>query len=152
MSDGLLVIRESAQMNATPERVYAVISDYRLGHPRILPKQFHSLSVEQGGVGAGTIIRFQVNAFGQRKELRAVISEPEPGRILLEKDLDTGTETTFTVVPAGSGSEVTISTKMKMRSGFLGKIQHFVTIRFLRSVYRKELKNLSLVAADSLQG
>ncbi len=44
----------SADMDAPPDRVYAIIADYHNGHPHILPKQFRNLTVEKGGVGAGT--------------------------------------------------------------------------------------------------
>ncbi len=74
-------------MDAPADRVYAIIADYRNGHPHILPKQFRNLTVEQGGVGAGTIIRFEVRVFGQTQHFRAVVSEPEPGRVLVEENL-----------------------------------------------------------------
>ncbi len=34
--------------------VYALLADYRDGHPRILPPAFSDLTVLQGGIGAGT--------------------------------------------------------------------------------------------------
>jgi hypothetical protein len=46
----------SAHIAAAPAQVYAIIANYREGHPRILPKEFSGLTVEQGGIGAGTII------------------------------------------------------------------------------------------------
>jgi len=147
MTDEFLIITESAAIDATAESAYAVISDYRSGHPSILPKQFHSLKVESGGVGAGTIINFQVKTFGQNKTLRAEISEPQPGCVLLEKYPDTGTETTFTVVPVGPGCEVTITTKMKTRTGIPGKIERFLMERFLRPLFKEELRNLNRVAS-----
>ena len=56
--------------------------------------------MEQGGIGAGTVIRFQMSALGQKRTLRAEITEPEPGRVLVETYLDSnGAVTTFTVDP-----------------------------------------------------
>ena len=82
------IISASAVIPARRERVYSLISNYRDGHPRILPKQFSNLIVEQGGTGAGTVIRFQMSVFGMKRTFRAVITEPEPGRVLVETDLD----------------------------------------------------------------
>src|ERR1700728_1331783 len=82
------VVSASAVVPARRERVYSLIANYNDGHPRILPKQFSNLTVEQGGVGAGTVIRFQMSVLGKKETLRAAITEPEPGRVLVETYLD----------------------------------------------------------------
>lgn len=65
-------VERSALIRANARGVYRLIADYREGHPRIVPKQyFPRLEVERGGVGAGTIIRFQLRAFGATREVRA---------------------------------------------------------------------------------
>ena len=43
-----------------PAHVYEVLADYKQHHPKILPDEFTEFSVEEGGVGAGTVIRFQM--------------------------------------------------------------------------------------------
>ena len=142
-------VSASAVIPARRDRVYSLISNYNDGHPRILPKQFSGLVVEQGGVGAGTIIRFQMSLLGKKQTFRAAITEPEPGRVLVETDLDTnGAVTTFTINPGGApaDSHVTISTELPVRSGFLGKIERTMTTMLLRPIYAKELENLARVA------
>lgn len=143
------IVSASAIIPARRERIYSLISNYNDGHPRILPKQFSSLVVEQGGAGAGTIIRFQMSVFGRKQTFRAAITEPEPGRVLVETDLDAnGAITTFTVNPGGApaDSRVTISTELAVRSGFLGKIEKTLSTLLLRPIYLKELENLARVA------
>jgi hypothetical protein len=143
------IISASAIIPARRERVYSLIANYNDGHPRILPKQFSGLTVEQGGVGAGTIIRFQMSLLGRKQTFRAAITEPNPGHVLVETDLDTnGAVTTFTVNPghAPADSNVTISTELPVRSGFLGKIERKMTTLLLRPIYVKELENLARVA------
>ena len=142
-------VAASAVIPARRDRIYSLISNYRDGHPRILPKQFSSLTVEQGGIGAGTIIRFQMSVFGKKQTFRAAITEPEPGRILVETDLEAnGAVTTFTVNPgtAPADSHVTISTELPVRSGFLGRIERALSTLLLRPMYVKELENLARVA------
>jgi hypothetical protein len=105
--------------------------------------------VEQGGIGAGTVIRFRMRAFGQKRTLRAEITEPEPGRVLVETYLDSnGAVTTFTVDPgtAPADSRVTISTELPVRSGVSGWIERKLSTLMLRPIYRKELENLARVA------
>ena len=143
------IVTASAVIPARSERVYSLISNYHDGHPRILPKQFSGLVVEQGGVGAGTIIRFQMSVFGKKQVYRAAITEPEPGRVLVETNLDAnGAVTTFTVNPGGApaDSNVTISTELPVRTGFLGKLERTMTTLLLRPIYVKELQNLARVA------
>ncbi len=143
------VISASATIPARRERVYALIANYRSGHERILPRQFSGLVVEQGGVGAGTVIRFQMSVLGKTQTFRAAITEPEPGRVLVETDLgDNGAVTTFRVEPgsAPADSHVTISTELPVKGGTLGAIEKILTTLVLRSIYRRELENLARVA------
>jgi len=143
------IVSASAIVPARRERVYSLIANYNDGHPRILPKQISNLTVEQGGVGAGTVIRFQVSILGKKQNFRAAITEPEPGRVLVETDLDTnGAVTTFTVDPgtAPADSRVTISTELPVRAGFLGMLERRFSTLVLRPMYMKELQNLARVA------
>jgi hypothetical protein len=143
------VVSASAVIPARRERVYSLIANYHEGHPRILPKQFSGLMVEQGGVGAGTVIRFQMSVLGRKQTFRAAITEPDPGRVLVETDLDSnGAVTTFTVDPgtAPADSHVTISTELPVRSGVLGTVERKVTTLLLRPIYMRELANLARVA------
>ena len=149
------IVSASATIPARRERVYSLIANYNDGHPRILPRQFTSLVVEQGGVGAGTIIRFQMSVFGKKQTFRAAITEPDPGRVLVETDLDAnGAVTTFTVNPGGApaDSHVTISTELPVRSGVLGKIERTLSTLLLRPLYVKELENLARVATGPFAG
>ena len=146
------VITATAVVPAQPRRVYAVIADYHNGHPHILPKEFSELVVEKGGVGRGTIIRFQMSVFGRKQTFRAAISEPEPGRVLAETDLDTnGAVTTFVVDPdPGSGhSRVTIRTELSVRQGIAGKIERFLSTRLLHPMYKRELGLLTAYLTSS---
>ena len=119
-------VSANAVVNAPAEVAYALIADYRDGHPRIVPRPpFVSLDVEQGGTGEGTVIRFQMRIFGRTRTFRAAVTEPQPGRMLAETDLDTGAVTTFTVVPVEDGrtSRVTVTTDLETRGGLLGGLE-----------------------------
>src|SRR4051812_26644140 len=145
-----------AEVNAPAGPTYAVIADYRDGHPRIIPRPpFVSLDVEQGGIGAGTIIRCAMRVLGRTRTFRAAISEPEPGRMLVETELESenGLVTTFVVESLGvDRSRVTIATEMKSRGGLLGRLERFLINRLLRSVYRRELELLGAVVLERAAG
>jgi hypothetical protein len=143
-------VKASAHVSAPAEVVYDIIADYRGGHPHILPrKYFEWLEVERGGRGEGTVIRFQMRVLGQTRVLRAAVTEPEPGRVLVETDTgDDGPVTTFTVEPEGEGSRVTFCTELSSAGGPLGVLERFVLRRVLVRVYAAELKQLGRVAAE----
>jgi hypothetical protein len=148
---GAYTVRASAHIDAPPARVYGIIADYRAGHPSILPKPFKNFVVEKGGIGAGTTIRFEVHAFGRATRFRAIVSEPDPGRILVETNLEpTESRTTFTVLSgAHGGTDVTFLTEARSRDGIAGAIERFLSKRFLQKLYREELELLARRATST---
>lgn len=137
----------SRVIHASPVQIYEIIADYRIMHPMILPKSyFLALEVEQGGFGEGTIVNFRMRLLGQTRSFRAVISEPEPGQLLRETDLDSGTITQFRVSPLEGGhpTRVTISTELKG----LGELEVFFASMMLEKVYRQELDLLATLAEE----
>ncbi|HEX2993699.1 MAG TPA: SRPBCC family protein [Anaerolineales bacterium] len=141
----------STLIEASSKSTYDLIADYRDGHPRILPKPyFVSLDVERGGYGAGTVINFQMKLMGRLQSFHSVITEPEPGRVLVETVQDSGTVTTFTVDSSEGGqhSFVTITTTTEVPDGLIGKIQGWFTTQLLRPVYEKELQQLAAVVKE----
>ena len=137
----------TATIDAPAPVVYDIIADYRTGHPRILPPQyFGSLTVERGGRGAGTRITFEMKAFGRVHVSSAEVTEPQPGRRLVET-IDTGIVTTFRVDPLDSGtSRVAIETAYD-KPGIQGWIESLLSPPYLRKVYAAELALLAAEAA-----
>lgn len=143
-------IAASKLIDAPAKKIYDILADYRHGHPLIHPKPyFVSLQVEQGGVGAGTMIKFQMKVFGRVQDFRATISEPEPGRVLVETNDGTDVVTKFIVDPhnAGKSAFVTIITTTPVRDGWAGKVEGWMTKQVLYPIYVTELEQLAQVAA-----
>jgi len=114
-----------------------------------LPKPpFVSLTVEKGGVGAGTVLHVKMKVMGKLQAFNTIVTEPEPGRVLVETN-DTGYITTFTIDPQNDGkySYVTFTTEITKSSNLLKRIEFFFSKQFLPLVYKKELENLSKIAA-----
>ena len=142
-------IRVSAESDiaAPAERVYRVLSNYREHHPHILPPAFSDFAVEEGGVGAGTLMRFNMTTMGRTQSARHRVEEPEPGRVLREIDLDRDLQTTFTVTPKGDGSHVTIDTIWN-QGGIMGPVMRVLAPRVLGPIYRDELRNVDRYARE----
>jgi uncharacterized protein YndB with AHSA1/START domain len=146
-------VSAEALIPAPPDKVYGILADYRGPHQSILPKpEFVSVEAEQGGVGAGTRLKIRMKAMGTDRVFHEEVLEPEPGRVLVERDLEAGTATTFTVSPAGAGqAHVRIETEWRARSGLAGWLENALTRRFLAGLYRRELKQLADVAGRQAQ-
>jgi hypothetical protein len=145
-----VTVEARATVRAPTDRVYELIANYRAGHPRIVPpKYFQNLVVERGGRGAGTIITYEIKLLGRTRRDRARVTEPEPGRVLVETVVEQNIVTTFRVEPTGaSASNVTISTVLPTRRGLVGALERVLVRALLAPVYRDELALLSRVATS----
>ena len=141
---GKLFVSETRTINADAAQVYAILADYRNHHPHILPASyFTGLEVLEGGQGAGTLFRATLRVMGKETSFRMRVTEPEPGRVLAESDLDTDLVTTFTVVPQPNGqSGVTIATRWQGKPGLAGLLERLTTPALLRRIYQEELRQL----------
>jgi hypothetical protein len=138
-------------INAPPEQVYAILADYHEGHPAILPARYFSgLTVTAGGQGEGTAVTVHMNVFGAKAVYNMVVSEPEPGRVLVEEDQAAGVVTTFALEPLnGAGqTRLTISTKARASSGLRGLIEKLANPAIMRKIYREELRQLAQVVEE----
>ena len=132
-------------MDAPADVIYHCIADY-LHHHRpegFLPPAFSDFRVERGGVGAGTVISFTMTMAGSKRTTTAEITEPEPGRVLVE----TGPKvrTVFAVEPEGARSRVRFDTTIDA-GGLEGLLTRLLAARLLGPLYRDELERLERYA------
>ncbi len=131
-------------IDAAHPQVYNIVIDME-EHRRILPKQFESLVVLEGGKGAGTIFRLNMNVMGNRSSLEMIISEPEPGRIVQERDEAAGVTTTWRLAPI-EGSErcrIELTSEFRSKPGIAGMLERLIVKPVIRSIYRRELYNMN---------
>ena len=129
-------------ISAPADLIYPLIADYRTHHPAILPPAFSNLTVEQGGVGEGTVITFDLKLGGRTRRMQALITEPRPG-VLQETDLEFGAVTTFEVTQQLNASRVVIQTGFPSAPGILGWFERRFAPGMLRKLYQQELDNLA---------
>jgi hypothetical protein len=143
-------IAEIRDIEARPEVIWDILTDYRDGHPHILPSVFGPLTVEQGGRGAGTVMRFDMRVMGTIRHFHQSVSTPEPGRILVESDVDGPNRTSFTLTALGDGSRtrVEIASELETPPGPFGAIAASMTRRLIPPIYREELSKLAALAAE----
>ncbi len=142
----LVHVEATQAIDARPAEIYGVLSDYRVGHQAILPKPyFTEVVVEKGGQGAGTVLWVHMKIYGKTYRYHQVVSEPQPGRVLVETNLDGAVTTTFTVEPLEGGrrSRVTIATDSTPSPGLAGLMEKLMQPTIARGIYQKELSKLA---------
>jgi hypothetical protein len=145
-------VQAEGMVNAPAAAVYALLADYRNGHPLVIPREYFSeLTVEQGGYGAGTVISFSVKTGGSTRQYREVVTEPQPGRVLVESDTLSRTVTSFTVTPQGDNQcQVEIATTTDTSTGIRGFFEKLIAPAMMKRIYEKELQQISAVASAQL--
>jgi Polyketide cyclase / dehydrase and lipid transport len=137
-------------VDAPADVVYHCLADYRAHHRPggFLPPAFSEFRVERGGVGAGTVISFRVTVAGRSRTMTLEVSEPEPGRVLVE----TGRRerTTFTVEPEGMRARVRFDTVLEA-GGIEGLLNRLLAPRLMGSLYADELERLERHAQAHLE-
>jgi Polyketide cyclase / dehydrase and lipid transport len=132
-------------IDAPAEVVYRCIADY-IHHHRpggFLPPAFSNQEVLSGGVGDGTRIRLNIRLAGRTNTMTARITEPEPGRTLVEDS--EGVRTVFTVQPEAGKSRVRFDTVLEAR-GLEGLMNRLFAARLLQPLYADELGRLERYA------
>jgi hypothetical protein len=136
----------SLVIDARPEELYAIVSDYRVGHQAIVPRPpFTELTVEEGGQGAGTLVMTRAKIFGQLVSYHQRVTEPEPGRKIVETDIDTGQFSSFTFEPLNDGEQtrVTIAVSYPVSPGIKGVLERLMNPPISRRMFKQELQNLA---------
>jgi uncharacterized protein YndB with AHSA1/START domain len=139
-------------IDAPADEVYRHLTDMHL-HSRFLPPPFYDFQVEEGGVGAGSVARFKIDFAGGVRELRMQVTEPEPGRTLVQTDTGgSGLVTTFTVTPRSEQALVNITSRFHGETGVAGFVERIIAPRRLHRVYGKELARLDAHAREQRAG
>ena len=147
-----ITVAVSRNIQAPGAIVYNILADYD-HHRRILPpKYFPGLDIVEGGVGAGTRFTLHALSFGGKTQMHMAVTEPEPGAVLVERDVNTGLVTTFIVKPISpSESQVSFETVWQPQPGLKGLIDRYTTPFFMRMVYRQEQKILNEYAQQQIR-
>ncbi len=136
-------VEQSEFIPAAPERVYEILRDYENHHRHILPEQYYSnFTIETGGLGAGTVGWVKVSAMGRTMPLHFRVSEPEPGRRMVETNLETGAETSFVLSPEESGTRLTIASDYQPAGGLSGFLDRKLAPGVLQKMLAAELHKL----------
>jgi hypothetical protein len=130
-------------LDAPAPVIYHCLSDYLEHHrpsPGFLPPAFTRLEVLRGGVGAGTVIRFITTVGGRSVTRTHTVSEPDPGRVLVEEG--DGEGSTFTLEPRGPHTTLLRIDLTLQSRGLEGVLLRLTAPLILGPLLTDELKRL----------
>jgi hypothetical protein len=143
-----LQVSREAPIGAPAELVYGLIRNYQEHHFRFLPTAFSGYRVERGGVGEGTEVSFAVTAGGMKRRYHVRVTEPLPGRELVETDLLSGAVTRFLVTPEETHCRVRFETTWEASPGIAGLFERWLAPTLMQRLYRDELGRLDRYARE----
>jgi hypothetical protein len=85
------------------------------------------------------VVSFKTTVAGRTQSYRVQVTEPVPGRVMVETDTDRDLVTTFTVTPDGEHCKVKLETTYEGASGIAGFFERLLAPRLLRKLYAEEL-------------
>ena len=132
-------------IRATPEEVYTTLIDYQNKRPSILTPNFVDYSVEKGGIGEGTVVRYRLQAAGRERPYRMRVAEPIKGELLTERDINSTLITTWTLTPVRGGQQtkVRLASEWEGSSGIGGFFERTFAPPGLRRIYARILSRLA---------
>ena len=138
---GTINVAKERVIPVSPATAYGYLADMH-EHERFLPPAFSNFAVEQGGVGAGSVVAFTVTAGGRSRDYQMTITEPSPGT-LVETDANSTLVTTFTVTASGAGAMVKIATTWQGAGGIGGFFERRFAPKVMEKLYADELERFA---------
>jgi Polyketide cyclase / dehydrase and lipid transport len=139
-----IYVKSERVVNARPETVYDVLSDYQWKRPRILTPNFLDYNVERGGRGAGTIVNYRLQAARRERPYRIEVEEPVKGSVISERDTNSSLQTVWTLLPLQDGQQTRVSlvTEWEGSRGVGGFFERTFAPLGLRRIYNTMLSLL----------
>ncbi|MFC9994744.1 SRPBCC family protein [Nocardia sp. NPDC127526] len=138
---GQVSASSSIVVTADPKRTLDAIADYESVRPRILSPHYRDYKVVEGGVGAGTVAEWTLQATEKRvRNVRAAVSVSDS--MVTERDSNSSMVTTWTVTPSGTGALVTVRTSWKGAGGIGGIFEGIFAPLGLKKIQAEVLENL----------
>ncbi len=128
-------------VNVDPATALGAVADYQNVRPKILSPQYSQYEVLQGGQGAGTVAKWQLQATKSRVR-NVQVNVDVAGRTVIEKDANSSMVIRWTVAPAGPGSSVTVDTTWTGAGGVKGFFEKTFAPLGLKKIQAEVLGNL----------
>lgn len=138
-------VKSQRTIDAPPQEVYKVLTDYVVKRPSMLPTNFLDYNVEKGGRGAGTVTSYRLHAGGRERLYRMKVEEPVRGKVITERDSRSSLLSTWTLTPkkGGERTRVQIESEWEGGQGVKGFFEKTFAPLGLKSIYSTMLVRLT---------
>lgn len=109
--------RSERVIEAKPTEVFQALADYKVKRPRILPPNYLDYTIEKGGQGNGTVIRYRLRAAGRERPYEMHVEETVKGQVLTERDEGSSLVTRWNVLPVADGQKSKVSVESDWEGG-----------------------------------
>ncbi|QRY62615.1 SRPBCC family protein [Gordonia sp. PDNC005] len=138
---GQVTATASVQIAAPVDAVSTALADYASVRAELLPANYRDYTVVEGGVGAGTVVHWILQATEKRS--RDVLADVTvAGDTITETDRNSTMVTTYRVTAAGAGSQVETTTSWKGAGGIGGFFERTFAPKGLNRIQNELLGNL----------
>jgi len=139
-----ILVKKERVINAAPENVYAVLSDYKNQRPQMLTRNFLDYMVEKGGKGNGTVVSYRLRAANRERPYKMRVDEPVKGEVITERDNNSSLVTTWALSPlkGGKKTKVRVSSEWDGGTGVRGFFERTFAPLGLRRIYGRMLGEL----------
>ncbi len=146
-----IFVKKERVINAAPENVYAVLSDYKSRRPQMLTPNFLNYRVEKGGKGDGTVISYRLRAANRERAYEMRVNEPVKGEVITESDSGSSLVTTWALSPLNNGQQtkVRVSSEWEGGTGVRGFFERTFAPLGLRGIYGNMLDSLLTLTGAS---
>jgi len=144
---GRIHVTSERLVNAQPDAVYQALADYQVKRPQILTPNFLDYTVEKGGRGAGTEVRYRLRAARRERPYHMRVDEPLKGWVLTERDQNSSLVTNWTLSPEDDGqrTRVRVASEWEGGTGVGGFFERTFAPLGLTRIYRSMLDLLTLL-------
>ncbi|WP_338255537.1 SRPBCC family protein [Dictyobacter halimunensis] len=140
---GKITVEKERVINASPETIFSVLSNYKEQRPRMLTPNFIDYRVEKGGKGSGTVISYLLRAANRERAYRMSVDEAVKGRVLTERDNNSSLVTTWVLSPvSGDKTRVSVASEWEGGKGVGGFFERTFAPLGLRRIYGSMLTSL----------
>lgn len=137
-------VKKERVINARPEVVYDTLADYKGKRKQLLTPNFLDYTIERGGQGSGTMLRYRLQAAGRERPYHVSVQEPVKGQVLVERDTNSSLVTTWSVAPVKDGRKTRVSVESDWTggNGVKGFFERTFAPMGLRRIYDTMLSHL----------
>lgn len=146
---GEIVVTIEQAYDVSAEALFGALADYKTVRPTILAPEFTDFQVLDGGVGAGTRIKYNLHATKKRvRQVEATVTEPVAGQQLLEADQNSSLTVLWAVAEiSGSRSQLTVRLNWQGATGIGGFFERQFAPAGIKRIYQTELDRLQSALA-----